>query len=248
MATDSRLTGFGTWDCGPKLLALPRGDAALCFAGHTLYAYPIMIQAVAAINQHARLLSRAMDLHDLKGHLLRVLNSMIELMREIPDGQETPDVLFLLAGWSWRKSKFVSWTLHYDSNIGRFTFRPGRRWAGAENDKYLTFIGDYYEPFKERLVELLRSKKKLARGGFDMEPFEVLRDMIRSNDFSSIGGAPQIMKVYKHMNCVPYALFWPSGEAQKVSLLGRPLLDYEKSQYLVLDPDSLKTIKHVELA
>jgi len=81
-----------------------------------------------------------------------------------------------------------------------------------------------------------------------MEPFEVLRDMLRSNRFPLIGGAPQIMKVYRHANCMPYAVYWPSKESREVSLMGRPLLDYERSSCLVMDPDTLKTEKHTGIA
>lgn len=41
-------------DCYPKVLALPRGDSAICFAGDTLYAYPILLQAVAAVSLNIR--------------------------------------------------------------------------------------------------------------------------------------------------------------------------------------------------
>src|ERR1700722_7368701 len=83
-ASDSRLSFGCRWDCCPKLIALPRGDAVICFAGDTMYAYPVMLQAIAAVSQHPRLLSRGMDLDDLKGHLLRILNSMVSLIHDLP--------------------------------------------------------------------------------------------------------------------------------------------------------------------
>ena len=46
VASDSRLSFGCRWDCCPKVLALPRGDAAMCFAGNTMYAYPVMLQAI----------------------------------------------------------------------------------------------------------------------------------------------------------------------------------------------------------
>jgi hypothetical protein len=245
LATDSRL-GFGCrWDCCPKLLALPRGDAAICFAGNTMYAYPVLLQVIAAC-QHPRLLSRAMDLDELKGYLLRVLNNMVSLIHHLPIGGDNgPDgTTFLLAGWSWKHSRFKVWLLHYDKSIERFTFRPTSVWTGLNREKLLAFTGDYETEFKERLVDLLRSKGKLAGGGFDMEPLEVLRDMLRDPGFDLIGGAPQVLKIYKYCSSRPYAVFWPNKGAGKVSLLGRPLLEYEQSPYLVLDTDEMKTEKH----
>jgi len=247
--TDSRL-GFGCrWDCCPKLQALPRGDSVVCFAGDTMYAYPIMLQINAAVAQHPRLLSRGMDIEDLKGHLLRILNAMTDLVQDLPPGiKNEPETTFLLAGWSWRSSNYRVWLLHFDPHIKKFTFRPSRKWKGQNKDKYLAYPGDCGDDFKHRLIELLRSKNKLESDGFDMEPFEVLRDMLRSGKYDLIGGAPQIMKVYRHSSTMPYAVFWPNKASNQISLLGRPMLDYEKSEYLVLDPDTLKTVKHVDVA
>lgn len=249
IASDSRLSFGCRWDCCPKILAIPRGDSAICFAGNTMYAYPVMLQAIAAVTQHPRLLSRGMNLDDLKGHLLRVLNSMVSLIHDLPKGGDSdPDTTFLFAGWSWKHSRFKIWLLHYDTHQRKFTFRPASRWRGLNSEKVFTFTGDYEANYKERLISLLRKKKKIAGGGFDMEPLEILRDMLRDPSFDLIGGAPQIMKVYKYSSCKPYAVFWPNKSAAIVNLLGRPLLDYEQSDYLVLDTDKMETIKHVDVA
>jgi hypothetical protein len=47
------------------------------------------------------------------------------------------------------------------------------------------------------------------------------------------------MKVYRHMNAVPIAVRWPNGTAGSLSVLGRPLLPYERTQLLAIDPDTL---------
>lgn len=214
-----------------------------------MYAYPVMLQAIAAVSQHARLLSRGMNLDDLKGHLLRVLNSMVSLICDLPNnGDSDPDTTFLFGGWSWRRNSFKIWLLHYDTHLKKFTFRPITRWRGINKDKVLAFTGDYKEEYKERLVAILRKKRKLESGGFNMEPLEVLRDMLRDPSFDLIGGAPQVMKVYKYSSCKPYVVFWPSKVSGTVNLLGRPLLDYEQSEYLVLDTDTMKTIKHTGMS
>jgi hypothetical protein len=249
VASDSRLSFGCRWDCCPKILALPRGDAVMCFAGNTMYAYPVMLQAIAAVSQHPRLLSRGMNLDDLKGHLLRVLNSMVSLIHDLPTGGDNePDTTFLFAGWSWKYNRFKIWLLHYDAHLKKFTFRPTSRWRGVNHEKVFAFTGDYETEYKERLISLLRKKKKLESGGFDMEPLEILRDMLREPQFDLIGGAPQIMKVYKYSSSKPYAVFWPNKSAATVNLLGRPLLDYEQSEYLVLDTDTMETVKHGDVA
>jgi len=249
LASDSRLAFGARWDCCPKILALPRRDAVLCFSGNTMYAYPVLLQVVAAVSQHPKLLSRGMDLYDLKGHLLRVLNSMVSLVHDLPTGTSTdPDTTFLLAGWSWKRNRFKVWLLHYDASIRRFTFKAANRWTGLNKDKVLGFTGDYKDEYKARLVALLRKKNKLESGGFDMEPLEVLRDMLRDASLDAIGGSPQVMKVYRYSNYQPYAVFWPDKATGRVALLGRPLLDYEQSTYLVLDTDTMTTVKHIDVS
>jgi len=167
-----------------------------------------------------------------------------EYIHDFPVGNneaEQPDTLFILGGYSWRRSSFAIWLLHYDPNIKRFTFRPARQWGGGDGKKVIAFAGDHVSEAKQRLRQILRERNKLPEGGFDMEPFEVLRDMIRTDAYPSIGGPPQVLKVYRHMNTMLYALYWPNSEAGSISVLGRPLLDYEKTTYLVLDPDTLQT-------
>jgi hypothetical protein len=100
--------------------------------------------------------------------------------------------------------------------------------------------GDHLDEAKSLIVDKLKKKKKLPLGGFDMEPFEVLRDMIRSGKYPEIGGPPQVLKVQEHMNCTAYSVYWPNRESNAISLLGRPLFGYEFSEALILDPDSLE--------
>src|SRR5208283_5724110 len=104
VASDSRLRFGRAWDCCPKILGLPRQDSAICFAGDTMYAYPIMLQVSNAIAMHPKTLSRATDITDLSGHLVRVLNQMHAQIHDLPKGEEldTPKVLFILAGYSWK--------------------------------------------------------------------------------------------------------------------------------------------------
>lgn len=243
-ASDSRLRFGCSWDCCPKVFPLPRGDSAICFAGDTMYAYPLITQIKSVIEHHRRSLSRAQDLTDFKGHLLRVASDMCEQIDDLPTGQRTPDdpdAGFLLGGYSWKLRRFVLWTLHFDPHIKKFTFRPARKWRGVEGKRVLAVLGNSVDKAKTRLVNLLKKRGKLASGGLDMEPFEVLRDMIRDRVDPTIGGPPQVAKVYRYMSTMTYGVWWPNRDEGKVTLLGRSLLDYEKVQNLVLDPDSLQS-------
>ena len=74
VASDSRLSGGKYWDSNPKIILLPRSDAVISFAGDTYDAYPLMLQVYNAILMHGPAQDRAMDLPELKGHLIRVIN------------------------------------------------------------------------------------------------------------------------------------------------------------------------------
>ena len=248
IASDSRVRFGGHWDCAPKILQLRRGDAVLCFAGDTLYSYPIMLQAIAAMEQHPKIKSRAYDLEQLKGYFIDVLNNMISKVEDLPRGVDpTPETVFILAGWSWARNCFRAWQIFYNKKIKKYSFHSANPWAGGNKDKFLVFAGDYEDEFKSRLMRLLKNRNKHNRGGFDMEPFEILRDMIRNNTFNAIGGAPQLVKVYKHQNTLPFGILWPNDGSYQVNLLGRPLLEYEMTKYLIVNPDTLTTSKHNEL-
>lgn len=49
--SDSRLCGGHRWDECPKIMTMPREDCALCFAGNTDYAYPMMMQVSYSMNE-----------------------------------------------------------------------------------------------------------------------------------------------------------------------------------------------------
>jgi hypothetical protein len=222
VATDSRLRSPFTWDCCPKILPLPRNDSAVCFAGATYVAYPMMLQMQHVLRLHPKTLSRAMDLHDLKRYILRVMNGMRNQMRELPSDPDQVGedfTFFILAGYSWRDADFAIWTLHFDRSIDAFTFRPATIWGGVEGHRLIAIVGDRVAEAKARLAHIMRSSGKLTSGGFDMEPLAVLRDMIREEADASIGGAPQIVKVYKHMNVSTFGVFWPHRESRKRSAL-----------------------------
>jgi hypothetical protein len=240
LASDSRLRGGFVWDCAPKVFPLLRSDCAIVFAGHTAIAYPIILQLNNALRLHDRSMNRGLPLGDYRGHVLRVINDMRRSMHDfaIPDtatGEE--ETYLILGGYSWRESQFVIWTLHFDRNIDVFTFRPATPWRGTDGEKVLAIAGNAVDEAKARLVNLLRARGKLEHGAFDMEPFEVLRDMIRGQVDPAIGGAPQLVKVYRYLNYAPFGVYWPSRSSGRRTLFGRALLDYEDCPFGLVDPD-----------
>lgn len=224
VASDSRLRPFA-WDAAPKILPLPRQDCVVAFAGATFYAYPMMIQMANTVASWDKAANRSQPLEEMKGHLVRVLDRMLDELSDVPvELREAPGAFFLLAGFSWRSQSFKIWMLHFDASIDRFTFRPATRWSGGNALKVLALVGDHVAEAKERLTELLRSEDRLTSGGFDMEPLQVLGDLVDSPEHPSIGGQVQLVKIYRSLRVVPFVV----DRNGVRSILGRPLLDYEK--------------------
>jgi len=244
VASDSRLSGGQFWDANPKIMLLPRSDSVITFAGNTWDAYPLMLQAYNSIRMHGPANSRAMDLTDLKGHLVRVFNHSRTFISGLPRGQilpDKPEVVFQICGYSWKFRTFSSWRLHFEESKGKFSFRRSTKWAGQGNDalKYISFTGDedVVSAAKEKLIELLRARGKISVGSFDMEPLEVLRDLLREEKYPSIGGSIQLVKIYEHSNAVPVGVYWPDHKTGQICVLGRPLMHYERTPRGVIDPD-----------
>lgn len=240
VASDSRLSWGVKWDAAPKIMPLERGDSTLAFAGETMLAYPMMIQVANALRIHHKSMNRAMDLYDFKGRAISIINQMRDQMHSfmrprVPIGEES--TYLLLAGYSWKKSRFAIWTLHHNAHINRFTFRPAVPWSGTDGRKMIAMVGGPAPTAKERLRELLRTRGKLERGGFDMEPFEVLRDIVREKVDPDTGGPLQVAKIYRHLNVKPFPVFWPNKQAGTIAFLGRPLESWEDPGVPAIDPD-----------
>ena len=244
VASDSRLGGGRAWDIGTKVFDLGRGDAVLAFAGHTADAYPLMLQLQSCVKMHPKLSTRAYDLAELKGHMLRIFNAMWRSISSLPNGQSVPDpaaARFILAGYSWRYEAFKIWTIYFHSPSNEFRFREAshHRKKGGGN-KYFMFIGDDANLAQERVYELFRERKRVRSVGCHMEPFEVLREFIRDDQKPYIGGAPQVHKIYRHLNTLPYNVYWPRRQSGTVAFGGRLLLPYERNKYLAFDPDTFE--------
>jgi hypothetical protein len=240
MATDSRLRSFGSWDCNPKIFTFSRTDCAMCFAGDTAFAYPMMIQLKNTIDANPKIRSRHQRLEVFKGIILNILNEMLEYKSDY----ELPAVSFIFGGYCWHRQEFLLWNLKYQKGIKKFTQHAIDFWKGIKGERKITFIGDYIPDAKKRLIEKLKANGKLQNGDFELEPFEVLRDMLvegqKSDDYLDIGGAPQMLKIYKSLNTLPIAVKWTYDGVEKVTLLGHPLSEKAKVSNPILDPFELK--------
>ncbi|EOO70351.1 hypothetical protein IIC_04793 [Bacillus cereus VD021] len=252
VVSDSRLSGDGTtWDECMKINILPRKGCFISFAGSTNIAYPLMQQISMSIAAHRKSTLGFMDLHDLKGHLLNVINSLVKSIKfDDPNIIEIDLVQteFIFGGYSWVRKKFSIWLFFYDKKQKKFVARSSYK---IPNMGDCIIAGDVKYNGVKALNTLLQQKYGQDFGkeefiGFDMEPFEMVRDLLLNNrgDFGidkhrTIGGAPQIVKVYQHMNTEPVGVYWPNRSGVP-TLLGRRLLGYENTDLIYLDPFELK--------
>jgi len=165
---------------------------------------------------------------------------MESLILDLPVGQtekDAPEAFFIFAGYSWVNAEYKIWVLCFNAARKRFEFeRPS-----TLHRNRMAIIGDDIQDAKAAILTFAKSRELEKGAGFNMEPFEVLRDFCRDSKRHYIGGAPQLLKVYKHMNAMPYSVYWPTKESGGRTFMGRPLLKYEMTNYLMLDPDTLKT-------
>jgi hypothetical protein len=172
----------------------------------------MMLQLANSIAFYPPSAERRLDIAHLGGHMLRMFNQMRELVGPpFPVGQDQPDpprTLFLFGGYSWRYRGFYAWKLSYTD--GAFSTERVVRARETEAGWRYCFAGDddAVDHATETLGSRLPDAGNYPEQGIDMEPFEVLRDVIRAQLFNAVGGPPQIAKVYRHMNTRFFAVQW----------------------------------------
>lgn len=247
--SDSRLSGHGArFDQGQKIFRLARTDAAICFAGGTNWAYPMIVAAINAADVHVPSKTRALGLPQFKNHLVNILDQMQREVHNYALDLNIPDVTFLLGGYdSWSKS-FRIWRLEFCQAEGRFlaTERTGSNAFGALGKIEIAGCDEWTREMRSRLKQLSQNRYGLSMkepdgARFDLEPLEVIRDLVRVADADmTIGGAIQAVKVYQYLNSADVGILWPDVKNGRLFLNGRPLLSYEKASIKsILDPDSL---------
>lgn len=247
LCSDSRLSNGKRFDHCQKTFRFTRTDAAICFAGRTDWAYPMIIAAVKAADLHAPSQTRALSLARFKSHLIEILNQMQDEVHSYAHGENIPEVTFLLGGYDWWDKEFRLWRIEFDaaSETFRAHERNGSNSLGGLGKIEIAGDPEWIEAARTALKTRVQSKYGLSMrepptARFDMEPFEAMRDLLRrSNNGDSIGGSPQAIKIYQYMNSADVAFFWPTVASGRLYLSGRPLLEYERATiHSVVDPDT----------
>lgn len=245
--SDSRLSNGKRFDNCQKTFRFTRTDAAICFAGRTDWAYPMIIAAIKAADLHAPSQTRALTLSKFKTHLINILNQMQSEVHNYAKGENLPKVTFIFGGYDWWSKCFRIWRITFDTGLKIFqsSERTGSNAFGGLGKIELAGDPEWMEKMRVNLKQLAQHKYGLDmrqpdNAKFDMEPFEIIRDLLRqSTADDSIGGAPQAVKVYQYLNSADVAFFWPNLTNGRLFLSGRPLLDYERATiYSIVDPDS----------
>jgi hypothetical protein len=161
-----------------------------------------MLQVANAVQQYEPARNRAQKLEDFRGHMVRVMNGMLDQVSDA-SARLLPDALFILAGYSWRYDTWRIWTIRFDRRSGRFASHAAERWRGGHDRKVLAIVGDSVDSARSRLIELLRAEKHLSSGGFDWEPLRILVSMIGDGRFPSIGGPPKSSRSTSICGCSP---------------------------------------------
>jgi hypothetical protein len=263
-ASDSRLSGDGrTFDGCPKILTMPRTDCVIAFAGYTGDAFPLMLQLGLAVDSHAPARRGSLDITVLKSHALKIFDEMATQIESSFPELLGPAATLLFGGYSWVKKQFELWTIQYKNATQRFEAQRAPWMVYSLGEKRvvirrrpregqhipigrIAIAGDQATEGERTLASLLEARRQFKSNsvpkGLDMEPFEAVRDMLRDpNRARTIGGAPQVVKVYQYMSSAPLAVYWPKRLHGRIVLQGRPTLGYERIDRFVIDPDTLRS-------
>ncbi len=83
----------------------------------------------------------------------------------------------------------------------------------------------------ERMDHVANLSLLLARSG--------VKDSVRSLGGLAVTSDSDVAALLRR---TPYSVYWPNRQSNPISLLGRPLFDYEFSEAMILDPDSLEVL------
>jgi hypothetical protein len=155
------------------------------------------------------------------------------------EDMKIPDCTFILGGYSWLRRSFQLWKIRYTKELKRFHYDSATTLCG----KKAIFAGDAWTLLKDETLRILRNQRghALGKNPLNLEPLEALRNLLKNEDRAlSIGGAPQFVKVYQHLNAEVIPMYWPVNQRSTATYLGRKLLPYERIDDWVLDLDTME--------
>jgi len=251
VASDSRLGGGRLLDGCAKILLLPGSYCFLCCVGEADITYPLALQVVVATGMYEKSANGSLDLCELRSHVLKILNKAVSGIRSPLKELRTPErgTEFLFGGYSWKRKQFLIWKIRFSAAAKAFHLRRPAFYWNSRATFVISGDSDLQIEAKKRLGRMLFQSGKIKKGknsgfAFDWEPFEILRDLLREyadKDDKTIGGPPQIAKIYQHRNARYIGVHWPRSDGGQMYIAGRSVLGYERPNCWILDPDNLRT-------
>lgn len=229
LAADSCLSCGDRFHAAPKIFTLGRGDCAFACAGSTNYFYPIAEHIVRVVDLNLPVSDRAIDFTDLKHYILDVINKSLFEIKNVCgyDMKEDngPDFSMLLCGYSWKLSDFMIYQISYDSRRRQMVAKK----VGTTCGQPLGVIGDreHISQVRYRIYQELEGCRTM-----NMEPLKVLCEYLDNPQITTIGGYPQMVKIYPFMKVLPIGFVHKTAnQAKLITYMGRPLLGYETFPY-----------------
>jgi len=240
VATDSVFTGGERWENGIKLFELPRTDCVIAFVGDTTKAYTLILNLISSIKLDNRLKNTYTPLVEVIEYISELFTILIKNIKDEtkPEREESlhklrSEVKFLFSGWCWRENRFRIWEVSY--NIGTQSFLPTEQEKCSLNGLCAFIVNpDDKKTIAEAKLRQEREKKEIG-SNVDMEPLRVLIDISQDSSIREIGGATQIVKIYRSGTLEFFGIDWKG----KPYFLGREFEDHNKPNQKYFDSNSL---------
>lgn len=225
LISDSCFSGGHRFVAAPKLFAVKRGDFALACAGSTTYSFSIIEHIRHAMDSNAPIRDRAYDIEDLVHNIVDITNETLCHEKEVIGDYEM-DFSMILGGYSWKRKKPILRVIEYSSRQKKYYSHI----VQTIKKTPVAVIGDKDAVMFARhaIFNKLESDGVQDFGAFNMQPLSVLMDFINDSKYTTIGGAPQLLKVYPFMKTLPWGFTKGDGD---VYFYGRKLLAYETFPY-----------------
>jgi hypothetical protein len=247
-ASDSRLntTKEPAWDFGPKVFQFGRSDALIAFEGNTQWAYPLIVQFTGYVESFVNIRERVIDITTLIRNAVSIFNDAmkmkIEKGKHHPSFHE-PDCSFLIGGWSHEQQKFVIRRICWE--------QKQKKWRELPTGDAFCVVGD--QQSRVAALRLLPKKGYPTQAALKRnQPLEHLCQLLIKNSSSYIGGAPQIAKVYPHMNVQFLPIIWDvpgvdEQDSENLYMRGRRMHPIETPDFpFIFDPEQMKIISRKE--
>lgn len=231
-ASDSRLSAGYRWDCAQKIFPIDGPNFCISFAGDADFAFPVLFQFQCMVRSYRRFAQGAAPIATMAKDFLAIVNQMAELVDDRKMAQFTK-TSFLVAGYDFDSGLAYQRVIRHDEATGKYIREHFGGLKSGGQGFTVGFIGDEREAYFRLLGQLIHAQQT----ELSFQPLQALSLLLRSQGSdSAIGGSPQVVKVYRHRNYLPYAIRSASTKDQ-LHLFGRPLLNYERVFYPVMNLD-----------